>query len=1078
MTCLRNPLAAILIATLFSMPLAAASNAQTGRNSLAASQKYRDALDARIRRLYEADKRAEALPFVKEALAMRERALGPEHSQTILNLLDLAKLYKYLDRFEDSEREYRKLLNRVEKTVGPKHPNYAETLIGISEVYEQQLRFTEALPLAQQAFEILEAAVGPYDEQTGKARAKLAVFNQMLGYYPRAEQLFRDNLAIGEGMLGPDHETMAYRLDLLGGLLGRQGRFAEAEAMVTRAIEVAEKTAGVENNGYAAFIGNLGSLLMRQGRFAEAEPFIKRAINILEKIGADDLVIGLRMSDLGGIYAELGRGEDAVASHLKALERLEKTGRTNEYYISTTKAELAGAYRMTGRLKEAKELAMTAVKAHEKRFGSDAIHLVRPLNTLADIAEDMGETSEASALLRRSGSITEHALGPEHPRHAEVLVKLARLRIKDGEIAQAADLLRHATRITLARRNTGGGSAVARQPTFANREVGLASAQFQTLVGLLHQLASSNAPETGKFAEEAFVAAQWSQNSAAADSLTKMAARSAGRDSALKALVRDRQELVDRWNAAEQRWLQIQSMPQAERTDTSHVRIRDEISAIREEIETIDRRLATGYPEYVTFSRPQPISVEDAQKLLAPDEALVLTLATSEHDRQEEGTFVWVVTRDGLRWSRSSLGVRGLEREVSALRCGLDAIAWFGEDAAKCAAALGWPAGKTLPQGAALPFQTARAHALYKSLLGDFEDLIAGKQLLVVPSGELTKLPLHVLVTKHDSDTVDRNTAWLIREHALTVLPAVSSLKALRQIGKPSAAQRPMIGYGNPLLDGDQRSSQLGRTFRELASLAKQRTACAQSATSRTTGLRGLRRGLSPLATHDGLVEPGTILEQSPLPETADELCAVARNLQADLDDIRLGARATETDLKELSKSGALANFRIVHFATHGALEGEISGSHEPGLLLTPPAKASSDDDGYLAASEIASLRLDADWVILSACNTAGGARRQQQERTTFEEPGEQALSGIARAFFFAQARAILVSHWAVDSNAAVALVTTAVKAMSVENGVGRAEGLRRAILALIESRDLRNAHPSVWAPFVIVGEGGNALQR
>ena len=112
--------------------------------------------------------------------------------------------------------------------------------------------------------------------------------------------------------------------------------------------------------------------------------------------------------------------------------------------------------------------------------------------------------------------------------------------------------------------------------------------------------------------------------------------------------------------------------------------------------------------------------------------------------------------------------------------------------------------------------------------------------------------------------------------------------------------------------------------------------------------------------------------------------------------DIRLGAQATEREIKRLSASGELAKYRMVHFATHGVLAGQLDGTHEPGLILTPPDKATEEDDGYLSASEIATLKLDADWVILSACNTAAGAATSAE-----------ALSGLARAFIYAQARAL-----------------------------------------------------------------------
>jgi CHAT domain-containing protein len=360
--------------------------------------------------------------------------------------------------------------------------------------------------------------------------------------------------------------------------------------------------------------------------------------------------------------------------------------------------------------------------------------------------------------------------------------------------------------------------------------------------------------------------------------------------------------------------------------------------------------------------------------------------------------------------------------------------------------------GKAKP-GTLLPFDSARANRLYAALFGQAEDLIKGKHLLIVPSGALTQLPFAVLVSAPPKSS--GKIAWLARDHAITVLPAVSSLKALRATGHPSAAPESLIGFGNPLLDGPD--SRYGKS----AKLTRDKQRCPKSASQQAAELAGFREGVGQVEMHNGLASVSHIRRQMPLPETADELCAVARDIGAELGDIHLGAHATEHDVKAMSESGELAKYRIVHFATHGAMAGELSRSSEPGLILTPPSTASEDDDGYLSASEIAGLKLDADWVILSACNTAAG-----------QTSNAEALSGLARAFIYAQARSLLVSHWAVDSNATVKIITSAMHEIARDKKLGRAEALRRAMLRLIDGGDAREAHPSSWAPFIVVGEG------
>jgi len=198
-------------------------------------------------------------------------------------------------------------------------------------------------------------------------------------------------------------------------------------------------------------------------------------------------------------------------------------------------------------------------------------------------------------------------------------------------------------------------------------------------------------------------------------------------------------------------------------------------------------------------------------------------------------------------------------------------------------------------------------------------------------------------------------------------------------------------------------------------------------------------------------------------PDTADEINALAATLGADDTAIYLQARATEVRARSMD----LSEYSILAFATHGLVSGELKGLAEPALVLTPLETGTTDDDGLLTPSEIATLNLNADWVILSACNTAAADGT----------PGAEGLSGMAKAFFYAGARTLLVSHWSVNSEAAVAITTGMLGEMADKPEIGRAEGLRRSMLAMMETEGKDHfAHPMFWAPFVVVGEGGRPM--
>jgi CHAT domain-containing protein len=321
---------------------------------------------------------------------------------------------------------------------------------------------------------------------------------------------------------------------------------------------------------------------------------------------------------------------------------------------------------------------------------------------------------------------------------------------------------------------------------------------------------------------------------------------------------------------------------------------------------------------------------------------------------------------------------------------------------------------------------------------------------------------LQVLVTaKPDRDMLleparsDKSIAWLGTRQPITILPSIASLKALRGQAKASRASKPYLGFGNPLLTGGDGSDRSAWTHQRCTPALLQQVARASA--------RGIMRNATSVV-RAGVVDTERLRRQPPLPETAEELCAVAAALGAEPSAVRLGEEATEARLKSLSDSGELQQARIIHIATHGMVSGETqwfaASKTEPALVLTPPAQPSGIDDGLLTASEVATLKLDADWVILSACNTAAD-----------DGSGAEALSGLARAFFYAGARSLAVSHWRVDSDATVQLITGALQALAAEPRIGRAGAMRRAMARQIAAGG-HWAHPANWSPFVLAGEG------
>jgi len=328
-------------------------------------------------------------------------------------------------------------------------------------------------------------------------------------------------------------------------------------------------------------------------------------------------------------------------------------------------------------------------------------------------------------------------------------------------------------------------------------------------------------------------------------------------------------------------------------------------------------------------------------------------------------------------------------------------------DRAGLVALVGTLRGSLTPAG----FDQASAHSLYSQIFtpGILATLGRASSLRIVPTGAFASLPFSML-PQRPVETVTRATPWLIHRFAIEVQPGFSISGSQRH--QFATRDQRFLGVGAPQLFGDVQAADAPR--------------------------RGGTRALSQLP---------------PLPGSQAELQAVAHRFGAARTTLLVGADANERALRTRDLSG----YGVILFATHGLVSGEMEGVTEPALVLSPPGADDRQDDGLLTASEVATMRIGADWVILSACNTAAGDNSQSP-----------AYSGLAQAFRYAGAGSLLVSHWPVRDDASAFVTLETVK--GANRGLPRAVALQRAMLKLIGSKHPNAVQPYIWAPFILMG--------
>jgi tetratricopeptide (TPR) repeat protein/CHAT domain-containing protein len=402
-----------------------------------------------LARLYQDQREyAKAEPLYKRALAIREKALGPDHPDTATVLYNLACLYAILGDYAKPDPLYERALAIVEKAFGPAHPATATCLNGMAELHVIKEDYTKAKHLYERALAIREEVLGPENLYTGLCLGGLALLYDRRGYYSEATTLYERALAIVEKVLGPEHPDLADTLNNLAGLYLKRADYAKAEPLYERALAISEKALNPRYSLTANSLNGLADLYSNQGDHARAEALYQRALAIKEKyLGPDHPGIAICLNKLATLYWRQANYTKAEALYYRALAIHEKSVGQDHTLTATSLCGLAALYRDQADYAKAKPLYERALAIVEKALGPDCNSTATCLSSFAGLYYDLGGFAKAEPLYERALAIKEKALGPDHPDTALVLHNLALLYAQQKEYTKAERLCERALAI-------------------------------------------------------------------------------------------------------------------------------------------------------------------------------------------------------------------------------------------------------------------------------------------------------------------------------------------------------------------------------------------------------------------------------------------------------------------------------------------------------------------------------------------------------------------------------------------------------------------------------------------------------
>lgn len=1003
--------------------------AQTESEQIASLQAAETAHEQALS-LFERGRYFDALPLAKKAVAIRGGVLGSTHQDVATALTTLGLIYGTLIDLPQAKSLLERALEIRRSAFGDRDVRVGESLTNLATVLYASGDFVSAIQTLEQSLAIRERVLGPSHPDVAITLTHLAIAERGLSRLDQARIKTERAIVILRATQPPKPRNLAMAVNVAGNILARQGHFEQARSLLGESLQLFEQTLGPQHPDVAGALMQMAMLEGKQGTVSAALPLLNQALVINEQsYGKDNPEVA------GNLY-EIGLAERALGMTASAQQRFERSLRIQEAtvgrahpFVALTLVELAEGNRLQGDAAAARALLQQALQLQEYMLGPEHTSVATTLMKLGYLEIQGGNLTTAENHFERATRIRERALGLTHPDVAASLLDVARTKHARGVLSDARPLYERARLIIQVQAGKNPGLDDEALARLWKRDV----KGLQDYALLLAMLAKTSANAVNHSAvSDGFTVSQqarsWLIQAAIAKALAQGQAGSPGEVALAKQLDLLRRTRQDIWS----RLNELYGLPEHQRDASDLAAAKTQLAEIQQELDRATTQLHSISPRYAETAQPEALDIAGVQQLLRPHELLIsfYTLA----DRVQ----IWAIRHQGATvYGEAQIDRASLVKAVQRLRSSLMPIID--------------PATKESVPGA---YDVETASDLYQKLFDPIHAALPDVQhLIVVPDDALLPIPFAALLTRSGgepftslsqlhqrhqpptSQDLEKYAAlpWLARSYPITVLPSASALKLLRQYARSASGQtEPFVGFGDPVLQGT-----------------------------------GTLRGGKMLATRSMRVAVDSLRKLDNLPGTRQELLTVAALLHANTEtSVYLGERATEPEVRRLNLSGRLGRAKVISFATHGLLAGEIQGITQPALVLTPPDVVTAENDGLLSMEDVLQLKLvNTEWVVLSACNTGG------------DDGSGESLSGLARAFFFAGAKTLLVSQWSVDDEATRALMSAVFSRYGEHHATFPAQALQDGMLALLNQagRDPERryfAHPYAWAAFFLVGDG------